>query len=172
MTTTEKLKSTIFPSLPTVLCCLFLVIDFYEGWLIPGLSAHLTFIGIFYWALFRPDLLSPIAIFLAATTIDLISFRTVGATGFLSLALFAIIILQRHFFIKQTFLSNWGLFTIMLLCHNLIILLAKSLGQNSFTGFEDMLTTTFANCLYTTALFPLMFSSLYKTQTFFIESEK
>lgn len=172
MTSAEHLQKFISPWFPTFICCTLIISDFYQGWIVPGLSAQLAFIGIFYWALSRPDLLSPLAIFLTATIVDLISFKTVGVTGFFALGLFAIIMLQRHYFIKQTFVSNWGLFSLMLFCQNILILCGHFIAQNSFEGAESIMTTTLANFLYTCSLFPILFSGLYKAQTLFIEDEK
>lgn len=164
-------KNAISLPFPTFICCIFIILDFFDGWLFHGLSAYLSLIGVYYWALYRPDLLNPLALFVTSLVIDLLSFNTVGTTSCMVLGLYAMIILRRYFFIKQPFIKTWGIFFLILLGFRLFSTLIFLIFDSTKIPIADLLQSTILNCFYTAALFPFLFKAFYHIQNWLVGDE-
>jgi rod shape-determining protein MreD len=73
----------------------------------------LALAGVFYWTIYRPDLLPPIAVFLCGITLDLLSGAPLGVAPLVFLLTRVVVLPQRHFFVDRLFPFVWGGFTLL-----------------------------------------------------------
>lgn len=77
---------------------------------LPGFASitpQLPLIGIYYWAIYRPDLLRPWAAFLLGVIADVIGGTPMGVSSLVFLAAQGVCASQRRFFIGKSFLVAW-----------------------------------------------------------------
>ena len=70
-------------------------------------SPFLVLAAVFYWAIFRPDLLPSITVFLVGMLYDVLSGGPLGLGALLLLVAHAVVIRQRRFFYGKSFLVMW-----------------------------------------------------------------
>jgi rod shape-determining protein MreD len=69
--------------------------------------------GLYYWTIYRPDLLAPAAIFLCGLVLDLLSGAPLGVAALVFLLTRVIVVPQRRFFVDRLFPFLWGGFTLV-----------------------------------------------------------
>ncbi len=121
-----------------------------------------TVIIIYYWAIYRPNLLSPAYIFALGLIYDLILGYPVGIHAILFITAQWIISDQRLYFLGQSFLVTclgFSLTGFLVLCAEWLFFSAMA---GSFDGFENV----FYKTIVSSFLFPLMtllFNVIYRT---------
>jgi rod shape-determining protein MreD len=73
----------------------------------------LALAGIYYWTIYRPDLLTPAAIFLSGLVLDLLSGAPLGVAALVFLLTRVIVVPQRRFFVDRLFPFLWSGFTLL-----------------------------------------------------------
>jgi rod shape-determining protein MreD len=73
----------------------------------------LALAGVFHWTIYRPDLMSSLAVFACGLIFDLLSGAPLGVTALLLLIARGVILPQRRFFINRLFPFVWGGFTLL-----------------------------------------------------------
>ena len=73
----------------------------------------LALAGIFYWTIYRPDLLPPTAVFLCGFVLDLLSGAPLGVSSLVFLLARVVVLPQRRFFVDRLFPFVWGGFTLL-----------------------------------------------------------
>src|SRR5438552_2032298 len=63
----------------------------------------LVLAGLYYWTIYRPDLLPPAAIFLCGVVLDLLSGAPLGVAALVFLLARVVILPQRRFFVDRLF---------------------------------------------------------------------
>ncbi len=98
-----------------------------------GLAINPSFplIAIFYWVLYRPDLMSPVSVFIVGLFQDLLSGTPEGFFAFVYLLVYAIVVSQRLLFLNKTFVIIWSGFGVIALLVGLIawIITCLSMGM-------------------------------------------
>jgi rod shape-determining protein MreD len=77
---------------------------------VPGLDVvapALPLISVFYWSLYRPDLMPPLAAFAVGLFEDILSGTTIGVSAATFVLVHAAVHAQRRFFLGKTFLIVW-----------------------------------------------------------------
>lgn len=69
--------------------------------------------GIFYWSIYRPDLLPIWAAFLIGVLTDIVAGMPLGISALLYLFIRGIVVTQRRFFITNPFPMTWAAFAII-----------------------------------------------------------
>ena len=80
-------------------------------WHLPSLSGivpMLPMIGVFYWSLYRPDLLVPSVAFLCGLINDIVMGAPIGISSLVFLAIQGATAAQRRFFNGKSFLVVWA----------------------------------------------------------------
>lgn len=72
-----------------------------------------TLMAVFYWTIYRPDLLPPPAIFLIGLAEDLMSGNLMGLSALLLLATYGLVLNQRRTFLGKPFAVTWWGFAIV-----------------------------------------------------------
>ena len=73
----------------------------------------ITLGGLYYWTIYRPDLLPPAAVFLCGVVLDLLSGAPLGVSALVFLFTRAVVLPQRRFFVDRLFPFVWGGFTLL-----------------------------------------------------------
>jgi rod shape-determining protein MreD len=73
----------------------------------------LALAGLYYWTIYRPDLLPPGAIFLCGVVLDLLSGAPLGVAALVFLLTRVVVMPQRRFFVDRLFPFVWGGFTLL-----------------------------------------------------------
>lgn len=126
----------------------------------------LALAGVFYWTIYRPDLLPPIAVFLCGITLDLLSGAPLGVAALVFLLTRVVVLPQRHFFVDRLFPFVWGGFTLLAAAAIAFLWLLGSF----FAGvLLDMRAATLQWVL-TVASFPAVAYLLMRVQRAFVPS--
>ncbi|MBE6449660.1 MAG: hypothetical protein E7013_03075 [Alphaproteobacteria bacterium] len=70
-----------------------------------------VYASLFFWTVFRPDLISAPAVFLLGLSADLLTISPLGYYTFLFLIFYWAVLLERRFLIKRPFIFLWGAFS-------------------------------------------------------------
>lgn len=112
----------------------------------------LALISIYYWAIYRPDLMPMLAIFLLGLLDDLMSGSAPGVSSFVYLICFALVGSQRRFFYAKGFgIVWWGFMLVGALMAALQWVVMCLLEQNLYS----LLPSVFSY-LMSLAFFPIM----------------
>jgi rod shape-determining protein MreD len=126
----------------------------------------LALAGVFYWTIYRPDLLPPIAVFLCGITLDLLSGAPLGVAALVFLLTRVVVLPQRRFFVDRLFPFVWGGFTLLAAAAIAFLWLLGSF----FAGvLLDMRAATLQWVL-TVASFPAVAYLLMRVQRAFVPS--
>ncbi|UUX49489.1 rod shape-determining protein MreD [Nisaea acidiphila] len=83
---------------------------------IPGyaqVAPSLTLMSVFYWAVYRPDLMPPSLVFLVGLAEDLLNGYPFGLTAIVFLGVYGITGTQRPTFLSKPFFIVWGGFVVI-----------------------------------------------------------
>lgn len=121
----------------------------------PAFSAvvpAVTLISVYYWTIFRPDLMPAPAVFALGLFQDAISGMPLGVNALILLLVFAVVLGQRRFFLGKSFLVMWWGFVLIVVG----ALLATWMILSSLEGaILDPLPAVFQGTV-TLALFPFL----------------
>lgn len=80
-----------------------------------GLAApSLTLIAIYYWTVFRPDLMPTLGLFVLGIVNDALAGAPLGVSAFVYLLVQLVILTQRRYLIGQPFWLLWGAFALLM----------------------------------------------------------
>lgn len=74
---------------------------------LPEVTPALSLIAVYYWSIYRPELLPAYAVFLIGLVQDILSGTPLGITALVLLVVHAIVSAQRRVFLGKTFLVEW-----------------------------------------------------------------
>lgn len=130
-----------------------------------GIAPMLPLMGVYYWAIYRPDLLPAWAAFLFGLLYDIIAGTPLGVNALVLLLVQGVAASQRKFFLGKSFLVAWWAFGLL---------------AAGASGLEWMLVTVllgrvidpsavFFQYLLTMGLFPVLTWTLARTQMAFLK---
>jgi rod shape-determining protein MreD len=112
----------------------------------------LTLMAVYYWTIYRPDLLPPPAIFAIGVLEDLASGAALGGTALVLLGAYAVVLNQRRLFLGKPFAVTWIGF-----CMVSALAMAASWALTSLFAFKLLhLWEPLLRFGATTAMFPLL----------------
>lgn len=120
----------------------------------------LAFIAIYYWAVARPELLPPMAVFAIGLVFDLLSAGPIGLWAFVYLLAYGLTVTQRFFLINAPFSVFWTGFGVVAGIAGLVAWAAASL----FFGQALAISPILWHMGMTVALFPLVAVLLTRIQ--------
>lgn len=134
---------------------------------IPGfvsVAPLLPMIGIYYWVIYRPDLMPVAAVFIIGILYDALSGTPMGVSAAIFVILHGIISSQRRFFAGKSFLIVWlGFFLV-----SAGALLATWLLVSAFYGKLVISKALIFQYLITLGCFPLLSWALLRWQRAFL----
>ncbi len=131
---------------------------------IPGLS-HVTpmyaLMAVYFWSIYRPDLLSYGAVFAIALLEDLLAGTPLGSSALILLLCQRIVLHQQKFFNAKPFALIWLAFALLAAVAALLRWVSVGLvGPSGFTPFSGMFTAY----LMTAAMYPIVAWLLARAQ--------
>ena len=114
-------------------------------------SPVLSLMAVYYWSIFRPDLMPPFAVFSAGFFQDILFSTPLGAFAFIFLLVRVIVVAQRRFFIGNSFVVMWWGFMLvavgsLALAWGITSLLNMTLISASGVIFQAFLTLSLFPC--------------------------
>lgn len=79
----------------------------------PQIAPAYTLMAVFYWSVYRPDLIPPPAIFCLGVAQDLLSGYPLGLTALVFLAVYGVTLTQRQTFLTKPFFIAWFGFVVI-----------------------------------------------------------
>lgn len=149
----QKFASSLRQTVPSLTCLVFILLGVLV-WPIPYVGSVTPDIGlaaIYYWAVYRPDLLRPSVVFALGLMSDALNFMPLGLTAFLYVAVYQISYTQRRFFVSQYFPMLWFGFALVCLLSAFSEWLFLSLVEDQLRSLRPVVFQT----LLTVAVFPL-----------------
>lgn len=130
-----------------------------------GISPMLTMVAVYYWAIYRPDLLPAWAAFVLGLLSDIVIGHPLGMDALVLLLVQGIAANQRKFFLGKSFLVAWWAFGLlaagaMALSWLVVAMMHKQMLDPTSAFFAYILTM---------GLFPLLTRLLAKTQVTFLK---
>lgn len=130
-----------------------------------GISPMLPLVGVYYWAIYRPDLLPAWAAFVIGLLADVIAGTPLGVDALVLLVVQGLSARQRRFFLGKSFTVSWWAFALLAAgaagaTWALVALLVGRPMDASPLIFEYLLTL---------GLFPLLTWALAHTQMAFLK---
>lgn len=134
---------------------------------IPGFAAVVPaflLMVVYYWAMFRPDLLPGWAAYAVGLVYDAVAGLPLGVTALVLLVTHGLVAGQRRFFLGNTFIVAWSAFAMVAAAAALVtaVLVWAAAGR---TAGSDRLLVQY---LLTLLLYPAMASLLARTQVMFL----
>lgn len=83
---------------------------------IPGFSRIapvLPLMAVYHWAVYRPELMPPLAVFLIGVVYDILSGTHLGVNALVFLTVYGVVVHQQRFFVGRSFFIIWLGFGIM-----------------------------------------------------------
>lgn len=115
--------------------------------------------AVFYWSVYRPDLLPALAVFALGLLQDLISGAPLGITAVIWLGTFAIVLNQRKIFLGKPFAMSWWGFSMVAVAAGA----ARWLISSALAGYMLDAHRMTAELAATVLLFPLSVSLFVAT---------
>lgn len=102
--------------LPLATALLFVLLSSI-AWPLPyfgALAPSLGLIAVYYWSVHRPDLFTPLGAFSLGLLYDIIHFLPLGLYAFVFVAVHALALSQRRFFVGHAFFMMWTGFALIM----------------------------------------------------------
>lgn len=162
----QRLDIFVRHQVPLVLTLLLLLIS-----VVPSHAAGLTRIGpmlaliaVYYWAIYRPDLLGTGAVFLIGVAQDLLTGTPPGVAALALLLTQAVVLSQYRFFNARSFAVTWWAFSVVAAGAMTIQWLAVSLVHGTLVDAS----AAFYGYLMTVAIYPVVGWLLARVQIAFL----
>lgn len=143
--------------LPTFCILFFMVVNrvINEGWGYWGeISPWVVLICVWYWAIFRPNLLPVWFVFIIGFIEDFYSFNTpYGTHSFILIISYGILVSQRRFIATQNFIVGWLMFAIFAA----LAMLLRWAIIGLFNWYLFPLYGVFTSLMLTISIYPLIF---------------
>ena len=125
----------------------------------------LNIIAIFYWTIYRPDLVPPVVLFLIGLIDDVVMGTPLGLMASVFLFAYGITLAQRQFFIRKPFYVTWlGFSIISAFCVFFICSLVAS-----FAGRSGIVIAPFIKYTITLLSFPSAVWLLVRIQRYLVD---
>jgi rod shape-determining protein MreD len=161
----EWSAARLLPALTTLVLAVFSVLPLrFPDY--AAVAPLLALAAVFYWTIYRPDLLPPVAVFLCGITLDLLSGAPLGVAALVFLLTRVIVLPQRRFFVDRLFPFVWSGFTLLAAA---VVAFLWLLGSFFAGAMLDMRAATLQWVL-TVASFPAVAYLLMRVQRAFVPS--
>jgi rod shape-determining protein MreD len=124
-----------------------------------------TIMGLFYWALYRPDLMPAVAVFFVGLMLDALSGTPLGVNALVFLMVQRLVVTQRRYFYGKPFAIVWLGFGLVAAGAFAASWLLTSLWHGTIID-QRVLVLRY---ILTVALFPFVFRALFEWQRLFLK---
>lgn len=165
----QKFSQSVRTFVPAISCFVFILLGSVI-WPIPYFGAVAPSLGlaaIYYWSIYRPDLLRPFVVFVFGLLSDALSFYPFGLSAFVFVGIYQLTFSQRRFFVNQVFAMLWSGYALVLLLSLVVGWIVQSFVAGALVPGMPILIQF---CL-SVALFPLPAWVLIRLQNAFLTGE-
>ncbi|MDA8232622.1 MAG: rod shape-determining protein MreD [Magnetospirillum sp.] len=127
---------------------------------IGGIAPMLPMMGVYYWAIYRPDLLPAWSAFLIGLLYDVLSGTPMGVYALVLLLVQGVAASRRRFFLAKTFMVAWWAFSLLAAGAVVLAWLLMAVLNGAPSDPRPLLSSYLA----TIGLFPLFTWTLARTQ--------
>ena len=136
----------------TILFLIIMMVLPYQFKIIDNSMPFLSLIGVYYWSVFKKDLLSISAIFVLGIIQDIILGSPLGLTSLLLIIAQQFIFFQGRNFLERRFLFNFFIFILMIISFGFLSWGISSLYVSAFLGYWEVIL----QILLTIAFYPII----------------
>jgi len=143
----DTITRNSLPVLLTLILVLLNVVPLH----IPGLSRVmpiLPLMAVYHWAIYRPQLMPPLAVFLIGACHDVLSGSPLGVNALVFLVVYGVVVFQQRFFVGKSFFVVWLGFGLMafgasVLSWMLVSVLSVTLAEPKAVFFQFLMNFSF-----------------------------
>ncbi len=136
----------------TILFLIIMMVLPYQFKIIDNSMPFLSLIGVYYWSVFKKDLLPISAIFVLGIIQDIILGSPLGLTSLLLIIAQQFIFFQGRNFLERGFLFNFFIFILMIISFGFLSWGISSLYVSAFLGYWEVIL----QILLTIAFYPII----------------
>lgn len=129
-----------------------------------GVAPELTLMGVYYWSIYRPDLMSPLAAFALGLLHDILSGTPLGVNAAVFVLVQGTTASQRRFFLGNAFVAAWWGFGLVAMAAIALSWLLTSLVYGQIIQPRAVVF----EYLMTLSLYPVVSWLLARTQVVFL----
>lgn len=162
----QKFGQSLRHLLPTMTVILFILIGVL-AWPMPHvgtISPSLGLLAVYYWGIYRPDLLRPVVVFVLGILNDSVHFLPLGLSAFVFVGAYQLAYAHRRYFVGQLFPMLWSGFAFVCFLAMVVYWIVRSL----LVGQAVTILPVLLQFLLTSAIFPLPAWILIKLQRAFL----
>ena len=136
----------------TVLFLIIIMILPYNMPLLGDIMPYLTLIGVYYWSVFKPELMPVSVVFVIGILQDILLGSPLGLTSLLLVVVQQFIFFQGRRFLERDFLFNWFVFVMIVIGFGTLSWIIVSLYFRVFLDYIGVI----GQILLTIAFYPLI----------------
>ena len=103
-----------------------------------SVSSSLLLIPIFYWCVYRPNIIPSVLLFIYGVIWDVFSGNIIGITSLCFILIRVFLKSQRQLLVKQSFLTIWGSFVLISLVYNVVISIFTAILNGLSISISDI----------------------------------
>ena len=148
-------KSVVFKAVLPFLTILFIIVLMVLPYNISILSdtmPYLTLIGVYYWCVFKPEMLPVAAVFVLGLIQDVLLGSPFGLTSLMLIGVHQFVYMQGRQFLERDFIFNWVVFIMLVVGYGVVYWVITSLY---FREILDYLSIV-GQILVTIAFYPVI----------------
>lgn len=114
----------------------------YVSWLLSdiffnvNIHPYIILLTLSYWAIYKPSFFHPFFIFILSLFYDVLLNNMIGFHSIIFLVIYFVLRTQRHFFVGQTYVALFAVFTFIISAYALIHWIVLSLFFNNILPYE------------------------------------
>lgn len=140
----------------TILFLIILMVLPYNIPLISDIMPFLTLIGVYYWSVFKPEMLPVAAVFVLGIIQDILLGSPLGLMPLLLIIVQQFIFIQGRQFLERDFVFNWFVFVMLVIGYGFLFWAITSLYFRTILDYWNIL----GQILLTIAFYPIISGAL------------
>lgn len=134
---------------------------------ISGIIPMTGLMAVYYWSIYRPELLRPFLVFLLGLLNDVLHMLPLGLSCFIFLCVYQVVFSQRRLFVNQVFYMVWFGFSVVALLASFVQWCVLSVASDQMLSIRPV----FLQCLFSVVIFPFPIWILMKLQKICLSQE-
>jgi rod shape-determining protein MreD len=162
---TGRLLRALVPGLITLLLVVFTVLPLGVAYF-SAVTPMIVMMSVYYWSLYRPDLLPAVAVFGVGVLLDILSGGPTGLYALVLLLVQGTCVSQRRYIVGKPFLVEWTGFSIVALGASFVGWLGASLFYGALIGIIPLIVQFFISV----GLYPVMARFFGRSEQIFLRT--
>jgi len=141
----------VFPFLSILFLIVVMVLP-YNIPVIGDIMPYLTLIGVYYWSVFKPEMLPVAAVFILGLVQDVLMGSPFGLMPLMLIVVQQFVFIQGRQFLERDFIFNWVIFVMLVVGFGAVYWIITSLYYREVLDYFDV----FGQILLTIAFYPII----------------